>query len=236
MSSLPLLLALVARLTATPASAPLARLAGDTVTRDTDSVPTPRLTIVFGAGAPQVTTARGFDFTMAADPALPRRGSASARAQVHFLRAPDSLSAELARRVTAGERYARVDLTVQRGASVIAFHLHDVRVLSTHVRINIEDAALAKERLALQESLAQLAAQEAEAHRQLVALEALARDRLSPPLDLARARSDAEVVQTRLAMQRERLSLLDIQQADWMPAQEEVVLDAARAEVEVRAP
>lgn len=227
---LQLLLLLAANLAATPPR-DTASAATDSV--HTDSMPVARVTLTFGA-AQGAATVRSFDLTVSGTPGVRRRGATPAATQLRFVREPDALSAELARRVASGERYQQVDALIERDGGTIALHLHDVQVLSTRLVMNGDDIALSQQRLAIEESIAQLSAQQAEARRQLGATEALAKERLSPPLELARARSDVEVVEKRLVAQRHRLTLVNRQISAWAPVQEEVSLNAARAEIETR--
>ena len=113
-------------------------------------------------------------------------------------------------------------------------HLYDVQVVSTRLLLSDERSALLQQRLTLVESIAQITADMQEADRQLSATESLAKQRLSPSLELARARSRAAVLAQRLDVQQRRLALVERDFARWIPTQEEVVLDAARAELDAQ--
>lgn len=204
----------------------------DTVGESSDSIATARVTISLGTGTPAIVIGRSVELSVTAVPRGRPRGSVSA--QLRFMREPDSLSGELTRRVASGASWPQVDAVIEADGRVVVLHLRDVHVTSTRLIVNSDDTGLTQQRLALEESIAQLTAQRAEAQRQLAATETLARERLSPTMELARARSDAEVVDKRLVAQQHRLRLVNRQIAAWAPVQEEVALVASRADVETR--
>ena len=155
---------------------------------------------------------------------------------MRFVRAPDSLSAELARRVASGERIAAVDaqLDGRGGAPGVLLHLRDVQVVSARLQMNDDNVGLVQQRLSLEESVAQISVDLQEARRQLNVAESLDKRHLSSSLELARARGSVDALAARLAVQRERLALVAQQLARWTPIQEEVVLVAARTTLETR--
>jgi hypothetical protein len=161
-----------------------------------------------------------------------RRG---ARTKLRLTRAPDSLSAGLARRVASGARISRIDavLPVQDGGQLL-LHLGDVVVVSSHLTAMPGDLVLAQEQLGIQETLAQLTTESGEAERQLAALGTLEQRNLSAPLDVARARAHSELLASRIESQRRRLAIVQWRRTHRMPVVEEIVLDAGRIDSELR--
>jgi hypothetical protein len=155
---------------------------------------------------------------------------------VRFVRAPDSLSAELTRRVASGERIAGVDAQLEGrgGTPAVILHLYDAQVVSTRLQMNDDNVGLLQQRLALEESVAQISVDLQEARRQLNVAESLDKRHLASALDVARSRGSADALAARLAVQRERLALVSQQLARWTPVQEEVVLTAARTSLETK--
>jgi hypothetical protein len=201
-----------------------------------DTVLQVEATIDFGAAVGQPVAARTFSLDLRGT-AGPRRGRPGATTtEVRFVRPPDAVSSELARRVSSGERIATVDVQLPSGSGMPAvnLHLYDVQVVSTRLLLSDADVSLVQQRLALLESIAQLGADVHEADRQLSATESLAKQQLSPSAELARARARAEVLAKRLIVQERRLAIVEQQLARWSPTQEEVVLVAARMKLENR--
>lgn len=208
----------------------------DTAAAHGDTTPATQVMIDFGGEPDRTMVVRAFEVGISSTPEPRRKVAKSAPARVRFAGPPDDLSAELARRVSSGARFQKVDAQLPGGESGMILHLYDVQVVSARLLLNDDNTALVQQRLALEESIAQLTADLQEAQRQLDAVEALAKRQLSPSLELARARANAEVIFKRLSVQRERLTLVEKQLARWTPMQEEVQLEAARAELETRTP
>lgn len=236
-SSLILLPILLVQLLASPAPrAGVARFTPpDTSVAWADTVPALEATVDFGAELGPPVAAQSFELTMTAAPG-PRSGrKAAATTRLRFVRPPDALSGGLALRVASGDPFARVEAQLPGAAGgAVILHLHDVRVVSTRLVLSDDSSGLEQRRLALVESIAQISADLQEAQRQLVATESLAKQRLSPSIELARARSRADVLARRLAVQERRLTLVEREYARWTPTQEEIVLSAVRAELETR--
>jgi hypothetical protein len=95
-----------------------------------------------------------------------------------------------------------------------------------------ESLGLAEQRLVLEESIAQMDADLEEAERQRTVAESLDKRHLSFSFDVARAPANEELLTRQLKMERERLALIEQQLARWAPVQEEVVLAAARMQLE----
>ena len=164
------------------------------------------------------------------------KGQPSTAIQVRFLRTPDTLSADLTDRVSNGNRIAIVqaELPGRVGAAVTIARLYDAQVLSIHLTMNDDNIALVRQRLGLEASIAQLTGELQDAQRQLAVTESLDKRKLSSSLEVAHARATAEVLTKRLAVEREHLQLLEQQIHNWTPIQEEVVLSAARVEMQTR--
>lgn len=197
----------------------------------------PSVAFDFGAGmgAPLAVRAIEFSSTRAAREGDERAGALT---RVKVVRTPDSLSAPLARLVATGEHLASMDarLPGRGGAPALGLRLRDVRVTSARLVTTDDTLGLAQQRLALEESITQLTVDLAEARRQYGVAEQLERQRLSPSMELARVRGTVESLTKRLATQQERHAMVVQQLARWTPVQEELVLEAAAAEVEARAP
>ena len=156
--------------------------------------------------------------------------------QIRLTRRPDSSSAALALKLSSGDHFPRVEATMPgaRGGSGLVLRLSDVQILSEKITAASGEVGLEQELLTAQESLAQLTADRDEAERQLAALGSLEERKLSAPLDVARARSNAELLTVRVEAQRARLALVQRRRARWSPTQEELLLSAARSEIESR--
>ncbi len=215
--------------------ASLAVAPADTAGLPPDTLPAAHVTVTFGGEPGEAVRVRDFEFGLTNVPDTRHQGGSSAATQVRMTREPDALTSGLASRVASGERIPEVVARLERaGSAPIVLRMFDVQVVSERLLINGDNAALTQQRLGLEESIAQLTAEQGEADRQLAAIESLARERLSPPLEVARVRSNAAVVAKRLGAQRQRMALVEGQLARWVPIQEEVVLSASRTTVESR--
>ena len=223
---------LIARGSAARAQGAEAPAARDTTSLLADTLDALPIDVDFGPGL-GTTTATSLDATTNGTGSGRRR---VARAQVRLTRAPDSLSEPLARRVATGLRIPRVDVVIPgtHGGRLTTLHLTDVVVVSTRVVVTPPDAALAQEQLGVQESIAQLTAEREEAERQLAALGTLEQRKLSAPLDVARARSNAGLLAARLDAQEARLTLVRWRRARRMPVVEELVLEGTRTPADER--
>ena len=196
------------------------------------------MTVDLGGGRGADSPASSIEFEVSSTPAADTRERDVAVTRVRIVRAPDSLSAELARRVGSGDAIPAIDLRLpgRSGAPALRLHLRDVKIVSARLLMSGDTLGLTQQRLALDESITQLTADLAEARRQHGVAESLEKQRLSASLDLARARGVVEALTKRLATQQERQALVVRQLASWMPVQEELVLSASRAEVEALQP
>ncbi|HEU5173968.1 MAG TPA: hypothetical protein VFT96_04365 [Gemmatimonadaceae bacterium] len=185
-------------------------------------------------GRTAASPASSIEFEVSSTPAADAREREVAVTRVRIVRAPDSLSAELARRVGSGDAIPSMDLRLpgRNGAPALRLRLRGVNVVSARLLMSGDTLGLTQQRLSLEESITQLTADLAEARRQYGVAESLEKQRLSASLDLARARGVVEALTRRLATQQERQALVVRQLASWMPVQEELVLSASRAEVE----
>ena len=190
---------------------------GPAYTAAVDTTPPARVAFDFGPGLGAPIAARALEFGVSSTPGATSRGQPATAARVRFVRAPDSLSAELARRVASGERIAAVDaqLDGRGGAPAVLLHLRDVQVVSTRLQMNDDNVGIVQQRLSLEESVAQISVDLQEARRQLNVAESLDKRHLSSSLELARARGSVDALAARLAVQRERLALVAQQLARW---------------------
>jgi len=225
---------------ARPASDTLLPRRDSSVVTRRDTMPAARIALDFGAGLGPAFAARSFELTVSSAPA-----PSSARTQaapgttavlLRFRRAPDTLSPQLANRVGGADRIGAVEAELSgRGASSgMLLHLRDVQVVSIHVVTNDDDIALVQQRLALEESIAQLSVDLQEAQRQLTVTESLDKRKMSSSLEVAHAHAAADVLTRRLGVQREHLGLVEQQLARWTPLEEEVVLSASHVEMQTR--
>lgn len=201
-----------------------------------DSVPVAHVAFDFGAGLGRPFAAHGVELKVTTVPAATAKGQPSTAIQVRFLRTPDSLSADLTDRVSTGNRIAtmQAELPGRVGTTVTIVRLYDAQVVSTHLTMNDGNIGLVQQRLGLEASIAQLTGELQDAERQLAVTESLDKRKLSSSLEVAHARATAEVLTKRLAVEREHLQLVEQQIVNWTPIQEEVVLSAARVEMQTR--
>jgi hypothetical protein len=234
---------LVAQLIASARPAHIA--SGDTVLRRADSistatrvdsVPVARVAFDFGFGLGSSFAARGVELRVAGVPATSPKAQPTTAIQVRFIRIPDSLSADLTDRVASGSRISEMqaELPGRAGAPATTIRLYDVQVVSTRLTMNDDNIGLVQQRLGLEESIAQLTTELQEAQRQLEVTESLDKRKMSSSLEVAHARATTEVLTKRLAVEREHLVLIEQQIAHWTPIQEEIVLTAARMQMETR--
>ena len=201
-----------------------------------DTVSGARIGFDFGAGAAPAMRARSLELGVSTAPNPYLRNQVVATTRLRFLRRPDSLSAEFARRVSSNERIPMVEVEIrpEPGATPMVVRMHDVQVVSTKVTANGDDSALRQQRLGLTESVAQVRADLDEAQRQLTVTASLEKRHLASTVELARARGAKSLLEARLAVQEQRLALVEHQLDDWMPFEEEVVLAAAKTEAAAR--
>lgn len=201
-----------------------------------DSIPVAHVAFDFGAGLGTPFAAHGVELKVTTVPPATAKGQPSTAIQVRFLRTPDTLSADLTDRVSSGNRIAtmQAELPGRVGAPVTIVRLCDARVVSTQLTMNDDNIGLVQQRLGLEASIAQLTGELQDAERQLAVTESLDKRKLSSSLEVAHARATADVLQKRLAVEREHLRLVEQQIVTWTPIQEEVVLSAARVEMQTR--
>lgn len=201
-----------------------------------DSVPVARVAFDFGAGLDAPFGARDVELKVTSVPPATSKSQPTTTIQVRLVRTPDTLSAELSDRVSSGNRIAEVqaELPGRSGAPSTIVTLYDAQVVSTHLTMNEDNIGLVQQRLGLEASIAQLTGELQDAERQLTVTESLDKHKLSSSIEVAHARATADVLTKRLAVEREHLVLVEQQIAHWTPIQEEVVLSAARMQMESR--
>ena len=242
LSSSPLVLSVIAQLGAGPRPIPFVvdsiHFHGDSITASArlDSVPVARVAFDLGAGLGTPFAAHGVELKVTTVPPATAKGQPSTAIQVRFLRTPDTLSADLTDRVSNGKGIAtmQAELPGRVGAPVTIVRLYDARVVSTHLTMNDDNIGLVQQRLGLEASIAQLTGELQDAERQLAVTESLDKRKLSSSIEVAHARATADVLSKRLAVEREHLQLVEQQIVNWTPIQEEVVLSAARVEMQTR--
>lgn len=202
-----------------------------------DTVSGARIDFDFGTGSGPAMRATSLELGVSTAPNPYLRNQQVATTRLRFLRRPDSLSAEFARRVASNERIPLVEVEIrpESGAVPMVVRMHDVQVVSTKLTANGDDAALRQQRLGLSESIAQVRADLDEAERQLTVTSSLEKRHLASTVELARARGAMSLLNARLAVQQQRLALVEHQLADWMPFEEEVILAASRMDAATRA-
>lgn len=236
----PSLLALL--LAQTPIASRAERVPRDTgaVVRDSalsiasDTVPAARITLDLGAGPVAPFAATMIDMSMTTSQATPKAPPV-ATVQFRFLRAPDTLSAELASRIGTG-RLASVEavLPAHGTTPAIMLRLYDVQVSSMRLVTNDDNIGLVQQRLGLQESIAQLSIDLQEAQRQLAVTESLDKRKLSSSLEVSHAHATADALSSRLGVQRQHLALVEQLLSRWTPVREEIVLTANRMDMQAR--
>lgn len=219
------------------------RALSDTGGSRRDSLPTARdevparVAIDLGAGIGASFVARSVELSVnSIQTATKAVASPVTAVQLRLLRAPDTLSSQLAARIGSTDRLPAVEanLSGRSATSGMTLRLHDVQVVSMRLVTNENDVALMQQRLGLEESIAQLTIDLQEAQRQLSVTESLDKRKLSSSLEVAHAHATADALTQRLAVQREHLALVEQQLARWVPIEEEVVLSASHFEVETR--
>jgi hypothetical protein len=203
-----------------------------------DTASSARIAFDFGGGIGTAMRARSLELGVSTAPNPYLRNQSVATTKLRFVRRPDSLSAEFARRVASNLRIPLVEVEIRpaAGAPAILVRLRDVQVVSTRLAAGGDAATLRQQWLALTESIQQVRADRDEAERQLTVTASLAKRKLASPVELDRARDAAALLRARLAVQQQRLALVDRQLSDWMPFEEELVLAAASMEAEPGAP
>jgi hypothetical protein len=189
-----------------------------------------RISFDFGAGAVAPFVARDFQVEFAPAPsAAPSGGSV----RVRFSKAPDTITPELAHRGASAERVPNVVVEVLAGDKpVMTLRLTEVLVASDRMVVDNGARVLEEQRLSMEDGIAQLSADLQDAKRQLALTDALDKKKLSSTLELARARDRAQMLETRLDVQRRRLALLDRRIASESSVNEEVALVVPRFELE----
>ena len=221
-------LSFLALLSALGAQRPSARPASDT-TIPPETVA--RVTFDVGSGASAPLVVHDFDAGFAPSASAANNNGA---VRMHFVKLPDALTPELARRGTSADRIPSVTIEVAAaGKPLMTFRLTDALVASDRLAIDEGGAALEQERLALEDAIAQVSADLLDAQRQLALTDALDKKKLSSTQEVARARDRVQLLETKLDVQKKRLRLLDRQIASHWDVKEEVTLVVTKFEVQV---
>lgn len=203
-----------------------------------DTASSARIAFDFGGGLGAAMPARSMELGVSTAPNPYLRNQSVATTRLRFVRRPDSLSAEFARRVASSVRIPLVEVEIRTGTGVppMLVRLHDVQVVSTRLAAGADVAGLRQQWLALTESIEQVRADRDEAERQLTVTSSLAKRKLASPVELDRARDAAALLRARLDVQQRRLALVDRQLSEWMPFEEELILAAASMEAQAASP
>ena len=199
-----------------------------------DTVPVARITLDLGTGPTVSFAATMIDLSMTTAQSTPKTPPV-ATVQLRFLRAPDTLSAELASRIGTGH-IATTDVMLPAHGKTpsIALKLYDVQVSSMRLVTNEDNVGLVQQRLDLLESIAQLSIDLQEAQRQLAVTESLDKRKLSSSLEVAHAHATTDALSSRLNVQRQHLALVEELLSRWTPVREELVLTANRMDMQAR--
>jgi hypothetical protein len=200
-----------------------------------DTTAAAQVALDFGGGVSAPFLATAIDLSVSAAPPIPKTPPSTV-VQLKFLRAPDSLTPEIASRAGTNTRMPSAELTLpSRGATPgMSLRLYDVQVASMRLVTNDDNIALVQQRLGLQESIAQLGIDLQEAQRQLAVTESLDKRKLSSSLEVAHAHATADALASRLAVQQQHLAIVEQLLAHWTPVREEIVLTASRVEMQAR--
>ena len=201
--------------------------------RDTTAIA--RIALDFGGGVSAPFPAAAIDLSVSAAPPVPKTPPSTV-VQLKFLRAPDTLTSEIASRAGTNTRLPSAEVSLPKHGSTPAMtlRLYDVQVASMRLVTNDDNIGLVQQRLGLQESIAQLSIDLQEAQRQLAVTESLDKRKLSSSLEVAHAHATADALASRLSVEQQHLSLVEQLLAHWTPVREEIVLSAARVEMQPR--
>ena len=236
-----MLLQLLATAAALAATTPLARVPDPTPPQPPTALV--RIAADDTTTVPASFTALGAELRLEAG--TPARGGrpASAPAELRVTKRADALTALLAARLASGQRLAAVTVALPGGVGggapndTLRVRLVDVAVTAARLVFPAVTPDMEGQRLAQEVAVSQVAADRAEAARQLAEAEALAeveaRDRrkLVPANALARARDQVRLLDLRLAAARRQLALVEERAARAVAPTEEVTLRSERAEV-----
>jgi hypothetical protein len=200
-----------------------------------DTAALARIALDFGSGVGAPFSASAIDLSVSAAPPVPKTPPSTV-VQLKFLRSPDTLTFEIASRAGTNTRLpsAEVSLPTRGTMPAMTLRLYDVQVASMRLVTNDDNIALLQQRLGLQESIAQLSIDLQEAQRQLAVTESLDKRKLSSSLEVAHAHATADALASRLSVQHQNLALVEQLLAHWTPVREEIVLSAARVDMQPR--
>lgn len=186
-----------------------------------------RVTLQLDSGSTARFDARGFELRVA--PSTP--GSPSA--EIQLVKQAGAHTGDLVRLSATGTRApaAEIEILDSLGTAATTVRLRDVAVVSDQVVLSTSRVALEQQRLAQQEALSTLTAEQQEAQRQLATVEELGKSRVGTRLDLARARDRSEDLQRRITLLERRMALVTGQLASQGMLEETVVLHFDRLEI-----
>lgn len=194
--------------------------------------PLVRVTLQVDSGTTARFDARGFE--MRVSPA----GTGGTGAEIQLVKQAGAYTGDLVRLSASGARAATAEIEIldSLGTAVTTLHLRDVAVVSDRVTLATSRVALEQQRLAQQEALSTLTAEQREAQRQLATMEELGKSRVGTRLELARARDRSADLQRRIALLERRQALVSGQLASQGLLEETIVLRFGRLEIESAEP
>lgn len=194
--------------------------------------PTVRVTLHVDSGTTARFDARGFELRVS--PA----GTGSTGAEIQLVKQAGAHTGDLVRLSASGTRApaAQIEILDSLGTAMTTLQLRDVAVVSDHVTLATSRVALEQQRLAQQEALSSLTAEQQEAQRQLATVEELGKSRVGTRLELARARDRSADLQRRIALLERRQALVSGQLASQGLLEETVVLHFGHLEIESTEP
>ena len=194
--------------------------------------PLVRVTLQVDSGTTARFDARGFE--MRVSPA----GTGGTGAEIQLVKQAGAYTGDLVRLSASGARAATAEIEIldSLGTAVTTLHLRDVAVVSDRVTLATSRVALEQQRLAQQEALSTLTAEQREAQRQLATMEELGKSRVGTRLELARARDRSADLERRIALLERRIALVNSQLASQGVLEETVVLHFGRLEIESAEP
>lgn len=190
--------------------------------------PTVRVTLQLDSGATARFDARGFDLRVSPS------GAGSTGAEIQLVKQAGAHTGDLVRLSASGARApaAQIEILDSLGTAMTTLRLSDVAVVSDHVTLATSRVSLEQQRLAQQEALSTLTAEQQEAQRQLATVEELGKSRVGTRLELARARDRSADLQRRIALLEQRQALVSGQLASQGLLEETIVLRFGRLELE----
>ena len=196
--------------------------------------PIVRVTLQLDSGTTAQFNARGFELRVSSAGA----GRATSGAEIELVKPAGPHTGDLVRLSASGARspQAQIEILDSLGVATTTWQLRDITIVSDHIALASSRVALEQQRLAQQEALSTLTAEQQEAQRQLATVEELGKSRVGTRLELARARDRSADLQRRITLLERRLALVNGQLASQGVLEETIVLHFGRLEIESAEP